>query len=257
VAATPTAARTWESRQVILDRNLFNVSTLAPIDTAPVEEDLAATKLPLRLLGTAAAGSAALSWAAVEDLENRDHVVVRIDDSLKKAQVVRIERGRIVLRNGGRLEELALEDEAQGGATPSGSRDRNARATQARASRPNANKSAASRVRRLAENRYEVNKDTAEEVAGNPASLFSQARILPKYVDGQMVGVQLNAIKSGSLFEEIGIENGDTIIEFNGIRIQSQQDSTSVLRELADAKQFNVTVTGNDGEERELTYELR
>ena len=72
-----------------------------------------------------------------------------------------------------------------------------------------------------------------------------------------MVGVQLNAIKSGSLFEQIGIQNGDTITEVNGIQITSPQDSAAVLRELTESSEFNVTVTGADGQQRRLTYEVR
>jgi type II secretory pathway component PulC len=72
-----------------------------------------------------------------------------------------------------------------------------------------------------------------------------------------MVGVQLNSIKEGSLFEQIGIREGDTITELNGIQITSQQDSASVLRELTSASAFNVTVTGSDGAVRQLTYEVQ
>jgi general secretion pathway protein C len=254
-APAPVAARSWDERQVILGRNLFNVSTLAPAAAEPTIEDLSATKLPLRLLGTAAALDANLSWAAVEDLDTRKHEVVKIRDRLKgKAEVIRIERKRIVLRNGGKLEELALDEEAEVAAKPRG---RSGRRPTARAQPASRRNTAADRVKRLAENRFEVDRSDVAEVADNPATLFSQARILPKYEEGAMVGVQLNAIKAGSLFEDIGIQNGDIITQFNGIQITSQQDSAQVLRELTQAQQFEVSVKGSDGEERQLTYELR
>ena len=256
-APAPAPNRSWEHRQVILGRNLFNVSTLSPAETEPVEEDLAATKLPLRLLGTAAARDETLSWAAVEDLDSRTHEVVRVRDKLKgRAEVVRIERKRIVLRNGGKLEELALDEEVAAAAKPRG-RAAARRPTRSPRARQARTQSAADRVKRLAENRFEVDRNDVEDVADNPATLFSQARILPKYEEGNMVGVQLNAIKAGSLFEEIGIQNGDVITQFNGIQITSQQDSAQVLRELTQAQQFEVSVRGSDGEERQLTYELR
>jgi general secretion pathway protein C len=252
--------RNWSSREVILQRNLFNVSTLSPTETEPEVEDLAATKLPLRLLGTAAAFDPSLSWAAVEDLESRSHQVVKVRDRLSgRAEVVRIERKRIVLRNGGKLEELALDEEAQIVAKPSArsaARGPGSR-TAARTRSVTRSDTAADRVKRLAENRFEVDRGDVEDVADNPATLFSQARILPKYEEGAMVGVQLNAIKAGSLFEEIGIKNGDVITQFNGIQITSQQDSAQVLRELTQASEFAVSVRGADGEERQLTYEMR
>jgi general secretion pathway protein C len=262
--AVPPAERSWTHRKVILDRNLFNATLLGgdPVDD---QDDLAKTKLPLKLLGTAAGGDPKRSWAAIEDLEKRQHLVVRVADRLQgKAEVIRIERRRIVLRNGGSLEELALDEDQKGGvktATAS-SRGRNYRRPGMTATPPSpppdetSGNSPVERVQRLADDRFGVSRDDVQSVANNPAALFSQARILPKYDEGQMVGVQLNSIQAGSLFEQIGIQNGDVITEFNGIQITSQQDSAAVLRQLTEASEFNVTVQGADGQPRRLTYEL-
>lgn len=250
--ATPSAAprveRGWEQRQVILTRNLFNVSTLTPTpeETPDPGPDLEKTALKLRLLATVA-GAAAHSWAAVEDLDSREVVVVRVEDRLQeRADVVAIERRRIVLRNQGKLEELALDEDAPG-ARPSPPR------RTARRARGNSR----GRVQRLGQDRFSVARSDVRSVAQNPAELFSQARILPKYEDGQMTGVQINAIKPGSLFQQIGIQNGDVIREFNGIEITNQQDSAAVLREFTKAEEFNVRVIGENGRERTYTYELR
>jgi len=254
-APAPVRAKSWQDRKVILDRNLFNASTLDPDPTTPIEDDLEATKLPLKLLGTVA-GAPEQSWAAVLDEETGEHLVVRVDDMLKdRAQVVRIERRRLVLENGQRREELALSEEP---APKSASARRTARAApRARPSaRGRSKEDVQARIERLAENRFSLSRDEVQEAARNPAGLFSQARILPKYDAGQMVGVQVNAIKTGSTLEEIGLQNGDTISEVNGMRITSPEDSTEVLRELAQANQFTVVVTGADGQERTLTYEL-
>jgi general secretion pathway protein C len=258
-APVPTGAGSARERQAILRRNLFNVSTL--VVTAPVveEEDLEATKLPLKLLGTAAAGDDRLSWAAVEDLETRQHTIVRVEDLLKQqAKVVRIERRRIVLENGSRREELALDDESSGGAV---ARPQRTSAVPASVSPqhggPAGDPNLAGRVRKLAENRFAVARTDVENAARNPATLFAQARILPKYENGQMVGVQLNAVKPGSLFEQIGIQSGDTVTTFNGLRIDRPEQSANLLRELTEARSFNVQVLGSDGRERTLTYELQ
>jgi general secretion pathway protein C len=248
-------SQTWDERQVILSRNLFNVSTLGAAQVEPEEEDYEQTKLPLRLLGTAAAADPRLSRAAVEDLETRTHQVVHVGDRLKgQAEVVRIERRRLVLQNGPRREELALSEEPAPGPRPTASR---ASAPRAPARRSAAVPRASADIRRLGDNRFALPRADVESVADNPAALFSQARILPKYEEGEMVGVQLNAIKPGSLFEQIGIQNGDVITELNGIRVTGQQESAEVLRELSQATDFNVSVTGQDGATRELRYEVR
>ncbi len=241
----------WADREKILERDLFKSATKSEsLPPPPAEEEVyAKTRLPVRLLATVA-GRPEHSWAAVEDLDSREVHVVKVSDQLKgRAEVTRIERRRIVLRNAGRLEELALDEEPQGKQARPRARPRRT----ARRSPAGVNE----RIQRLAEDRFSVSRSDVQSVAKNPAELFSQARILPKYESGQMVGVQLNAIKAGSLFEQIGIQNGDIIKDLNGIEITNQQDSANVLRELTEASEFNVTVQGSDGSTRTLTYETR
>jgi general secretion pathway protein C len=250
VVAQAPAARDWSDRQKILDRNLFQVSTLLPDEPVVAEEvdeeaELEATRLPLKLLGTVASGDGGPAWAAVEDTTRRERLVVRArDELLDKATVVRIERRRIVLDNQGKREELAL-DEEQAAAAPRFARARPPVADVA---------DLRDRVQQLSEDRFQVQRDDVQEAMRNPAELFSQARILPKYENGQMVGVQLNSIQPGSLFEAIGIQNGDVITQVNGIVVSSPQDSASLLRELTESNQFEVSVLGSDGQARTLNY---
>lgn len=255
-ARAGTPGRAWSDRQAILDRNLFQVSTLLPASPEPEgpavsEEELEATRLPLRLLGTVASNDPAAAYAAVEDQQNRKEVVVRVGDRLvDRATVVRIERRRIVLQNGGKREELALDDDD---ASQSGAQT----ARSARAAQPEpVAQDLRERIRRLSDSSFEVSREGVEDAVRNPADLFSEARILPKYENGQMTGVQLSSIKPGSLFEEIGIQNGDTVTQVNGITVTSPQDSAALLRELSEASEFEVEVLGADGQLRTLTYSI-
>ena len=257
IAADTAPARSWSDRQAIIDRNLFQVSTLLP--AAPVaaeepspDEELQATRLPLKLLGTAASGSAQQSWAAVEDQQNHKQIVVRTQDRLlDQATVVRIERRRIVLENAGKREELALDEDQ----TPGPGGPRLVRPISA-AAPPPATEDLRERIRQLSDTNFQVDREQVEETMRNPAELFSEARILPKYDNGSMVGVQLSSIKPGSLFEEIGIQNGDTVTQVNGITVTSPQDSAALLKELTESTEFQVNVTGANGQTRTLHYSI-
>lgn len=248
-AAPTEPARAALDHQIVIERNLFNVSTLVPaVVAAPVEEDLEATKLPLRLIGTAASDVPEISWAAVEDLKQRKHVVVRIDDLLAdSAVVVAIERGRIVIDNRGRREELALEELAP----PDQGRAAGRRTGSVEAITPQRNvaRSRASSERPAAPRRSEQKTNPRD-----PSFLFSQARFLPKYEEGQMLGVELTAVKDDSIFKQIGIGDGDIIVEFNGIRIDNPRRGADLLRELVEATSFEVTVVGADQVERTINY---
>ncbi len=245
VSPPPPAARLWSDRQVILTRNLFNSSLLAPPPPPKkvVKEVMEATKLPLSLLGTAASPNAALSWAAVEDQSSRRTLVVRVDDVVKsKAKVTRIERRRIVLLENGVLRELVLSEKKQKrskGRSARGSSKRPSRARRsARAPRPAA-EAAPPLVRSLPTPLRAENLDAVK--------LFSDARILPKWVDGELVGMQVNTIQPGGLFEEAGFRKGDVITQLNGIEIDSPEKSVQILSEFASATELTIEVDREDG----------
>jgi general secretion pathway protein C len=240
------AGRSWSDRQRILDRNLFNASMLVPArQEKVVEEDLQATKLPLALVGTVASPNPQLSWAAIQDKETRKHLVLRLHDDVKegKARVTRIEPKRVVLFENGELRELVLAETKAAPPKP-----------EATASKRPARKSRAAR-RRASRNRRAAQAPkpaptpppNVEEAIRNPAELFSQAQILPKYEEGEMVGVQVSAIQAGSLFEEIGIKDGDVITELNGIKINSPEESSQALQEILNAPEVSVTFENEGG----------
>ena len=240
VSSAPVATqRSWNDRQVILTRNLFNASLLAPAQAAPVveQETLEETKLPLALLGTFASPDPKIARATVDDQEARMHLVLAVGDEITggRAKLIRIERRRIVLEENGSLRELTFED-----ATPADS------TRTARKSRRSARKTASTR-RRASRKAEPARNPVADLGIRNPADIFSDARILPKWENGRMVGVQVSGIKSGSLFEELGISNGEVITHLNGIAIDSPEASAQVMLELTEATTFEVTVDGEEG----------
>jgi general secretion pathway protein C len=245
--STEAAPQAAGDRQVILARNLFNVSTLNPAPVADADVEYEKTKLPLRLLGTAAAEDRALSWAAIEDLETKQHLVVRLEQEIKGgARVLEIERRRIVLQNGGRREQLALEGDE--GAAP-----QSAPPVAARRARPEAR----ANLERLAQNRFAVDRSEVQNLASNPSALFSQARILPKYEGGQMVGVQVSAIKPGSLFEQAGLQNGDTITEINGQPVSGPEGAPQLFQKLTQGGDIRLGVRGENGTRRDIDFSQR
>ena len=78
------------------------------------------------------------------------------------------------------------------------------------------------------------------EVLSNPADILSQARFLPKYDGEEMLGFQVNSIKSGSILEEFGIQNGDLITEFNGVAIDNPSESGRFLQEFKGSSQVTL-----------------
>ena len=229
------------SPSAILDRNLFGAqlageAQIVNTSAAASDENLEATKLPLRLLGTAAARDVDRSRAAIQDEKTRKHIVVAVGDELAghtRVRVRDIQRSRVVLDNRGKLEELALHDED----------DR----PKLKAKRP-----------RVREARRKPLKDTLNDrlakINGKNgqgiSNLLSSARILPEYdkASGEMLGMKVDTIKADSLLEKIGLQNGDIITEVNGIVVDRLEATSKIFEELSSAKEINVAATrGNEG----------
>lgn len=215
---------------LILDRNLFGAQLVGDSQPDPVKPDekLTATKLPLKLLGTAAASTIERSRAAIEDTKTRKHMVVAVGDQLKGHRLVRvkrIERTRIVLDNAGRSEELVLK----GGAfTPRAKKRGNANGAK-RDRRANRKPSLNERLKKLGGE-------------GGVANILSSARITPDYNEGEMRGMKVDSIKPESIFERIGFQNGDVITEVNGIVVDRISATNAIFEELSSADAIETAV---------------
>ena len=102
-----------------------------------------------------------------------------------------------------------------------------------------------------------MNRSEVQNLATNPSALFSQARILPKYEGGQMVGVQVSAIKPGSLFEQAGLQNGDTITEINGQPVSGPEGAPQLFQKLTQGGDIRLGVQDANGSRRDIDFSQR
>jgi len=236
----PSAARSWSQRQPILDRNLFGAQMFAEaIPEVEVEEDLEETKLPLRLLGTQVHSVGENSKAAVTDKSGRFRELLYVGDALERhpqARLVKIERGRVILENQGRREELLLaEANHKPGSMRTDRRPRNRR----RSARPRPAPKAP-----IAERLRELQSNSSQD--RGVRELFNQAKIIPKWDDNEMVGMELRDIESGSLYEKIGLSEGDVITSFNGVQLDSAAAGARVLNKFVEANDFEIELAGGE-----------
>jgi type II secretory pathway component PulC len=167
------SAPDWNDRKVIIDRNLFGAKVAreqaepAPAPVVEEAEEVEETKLPLELLGTLWSSDPALSTAAIRDTGNRSDQVLLVGEFLEEhdgVQVAAIERGRVILLNGSRREELLLFEE---GEQPGGGRRASVDSrSEAKFSNPAARRRAerSSRARAKAKKRASSGKDRFAEM---------------------------------------------------------------------------------------------
>jgi len=114
---SPVPGRTrpaWSARRVIVERDLFHEPTLAQAASPEAEpEELETTGLPLSLLGTISSRDTEIGAAAIWNAERRQRLVVVEGDWVAggRANVVEIERRRVLLDEGGVVRELVFDDD--------------------------------------------------------------------------------------------------------------------------------------------------
>ncbi|MEO0812616.1 MAG: type II secretion system protein GspC [Myxococcota bacterium] len=95
-------------------------------------------------------------------------------------------------------------------------------------------------VRKTGDNEYEVDKEYIDSTMGNLSQVATQARIVPSFKNGKSNGFKLFSIKPGSIYQKIGLQNGDVIQKINGYTIDSPDKALEVYSKLKTSRNVNI-----------------
>ncbi|HKK98743.1 MAG TPA: type II secretion system protein N [Desulfotignum sp.] len=198
---------------VIADRNLFNVLAASPEPdreppSAVPEKPLEKTSLQLALWGTVTAASKNASYAVIENKKTREQSLYQVGDEVEGATIRKIARSQVILRVNGQ-DQLLEVDITQAPSAPS--------------------KRALPKPEPAAPRKGDSLQEQAE--AGIPA-LMKQARIRPFFSDGKPDGLLLYGIRNDSVFQQIGLRNGDIIKSIDGSDTLSARDAVTIYQSL-------------------------
>ena len=224
-----------EAYAVIVERNLFR-TTDRPIAVDQMDPNsLEATTLQLDLYGTIA-GEDGRGYAIIEERDKKRQRLYKVGDKVGGATIVRITRNAVVLRMGDRDQVLKKKEIASAG------NNRQARPGVAAQQAPPVTPGAAPPPRPPSRPPAGGPPGSAADLAG----LLTQARVTPNVTagsPGKTDGVIINEIQPGSLFENVGLVNGDVIQEVNGKTITGVADLVSMYRDLRPGTSVSVKVT--------------
>ena len=86
--------------------------------------------------------------------------------------------------------------------------------------------------------------------------LLTQARAVPYFRDGRAAGLRLFAVKSGSLYEKLGLKNGDILKTINGSSLADLSQAMQLFEKLKSERSIGITLERNS-EDKEFKYEIR
>jgi len=252
----PRAPRTLEDYAVISSRNLFNSagkipgeSIGTPGEKAPapsLSDPPIRTTLPLNLIGTVILRDELRSIATIEDKAANVVFPVRVEDEIpSKLKVLSIEARRVTFVNfaSNRREYIELPEEK--GANP----------------RVNVRSSLASGaggksgVEKLSPTQFSVSRQEIDKTLSDFNQVLTQARAVPHFENGQMSGYKLFQIVPGSIYEKLGLVNGDTLCGINGQPMVDPIKAMEMLGELKTSNHVELCVK-RDGKQSNFAYDI-
>lgn len=226
-----------DAYRIIPERNLFGTTTKTVMDkqtAAMPQQDVA---LLIELRGTIA-GDSQYGFAVIEEKGTRKQRLVKPGDLVEGAKVVRINRNAIDLLVGDQARTLKISETAEGPILPP------ARGVPAPATLP-------APAGTTVISRSEVDKEL-QDMGG----LLRQAQIRPFFNAGVPDGFMISNIQSGSIYQRMGIANGDIIQQVNNRPIKTAEDMTWLLNSLNAGSNLSLTVKRR-GKQETMNYQFQ
>ena len=214
---------------------------VADLNSAPVK-----SSLHVKLLGTLYATRPEFSIASIQDVATQHAETYMLGDKIQGAEVLDIERERVIIFNNHRRE--FINGEAGDGAMI-------AQVSPVSHQAPNPSVTGTG-IKALSENEYEVPRSEIDKTLSNLNDIAMQARIVPAFKDGQAQGFKLFSIRPDSLYTKIGIRNGDVIEKINGYELNSPEKALEIYTKLKEASRIDIEFERN-GTKNRKTYTIR
>jgi general secretion pathway protein C len=234
----------------IVKRNIFDPDAVGvePVKTGPVGADRA-TDLDLILLATVVAVPDTFSSALIaEDKRGGEALGYGIgDDLIGEGTILRIEQKRVIIkRNNGDIEYLAVDDDKKVTRKPAAS-----------AAKSDQEEGGDEGIEKVGDNKWEVDRSLVEEQIANVEKLATQIRVVPhKDTNGDIDGYRLSGIRRGSLFDKLGIKNGDIVHGVNGMALTSADGALKAYQALQSESGFSFDLTRRN-QKQTFEYEIR
>ena len=209
------------------------------VEAAPIEAP--DTRLKLVLRGALASDDPAHARAIIADPRGKEEQYAIGDNLPGNAELSEVHPDRVILKRNGRYETLRLpQDQMQQRNTVSA-----VNTSLRSAPRPQAGSSPAQRLQNI-----------SQRVRQNPVSLYEVVRPVPKQdEEGNIVGYILQPGRDRELFDHLGLEAGDVVVQINDLKLDNAANSAQALKSVQNGQEVSMTVL-RDGQEQVLSFSL-
>ena len=255
------------SASLILSRNPFD-SVTGPLDGTSIEVPNAAPPEPVntdpmadpacdvaKVLLITASEDPAWSFAAIQGGDGKT-VLRRQGDEVGGHTVYFISWDRVWLTQGGQRCQMEVGGKVQPKASPKPAAAPPSTGPSAGAKPSGVPQSIASKIHKISDTQFDIERSVVEEILGNQAELMKSARIVPEKEGDKMVGIRLFGIRGDSLLGALGLENGDRLQAINGFEMTDPQKALEAYARLRTADHLTVAVNRR-GKDTNLDFNIK
>jgi general secretion pathway protein C len=111
-------------------------------------------------------------------------------------------------------------------------------------------------VKKLSDGKFAVDQQEVLASTENMSQILTQARALPYQEQGKTVGFKISEIVPGSIYEKIGLQNGDVIQRVNSQDVDDPGKFFQLYQGLRNERSISIDLL-RGGQRQTLTYEIR
>lgn len=233
----------------ICERNIFDSQRRVPcLDEVPTEEDIDPDAAPIKsdlnatLLGTMVFTNPDISFATVAGSGGGDSKNYRIGDTIQgEAKIYDIQRNKVYFTRKGRREYLQVDRlpviySGADSVVPS---------------------TESSEGIRTVGDKILITRAKVDATLGNLNNIIQDSRMSPNVgADGKVDGFKVFAIRKGSIFEQLGLKNGDVIHKINGTAIDSLEKALPMMQLLKSESSVGIDIS-RGGSKKALSIEIQ
>jgi len=201
-------------------------------------DDLEPTALNISLLGTVS-GDRQNTVAVIQETAKRTQSLYKEGDTIQNATIIKILRGKVILRVGDKNQILTMEE------TSTSSRKKPGLARSTRRS-----------VGSQPPTTITLDRQLVARSLEDMNTLISQVRVRPHFKDGEADGLMLSQVKPNSFFSRMGLRNGDVIQGVDEEAITSPDDIMGLYEELKSGSSVSLQISRR-GTNKTLTYRFK